>query len=114
MEFLITLTITVPEGTPSQTVDDTKKREAERAHELTERGHLLRLWTPPAEPGEWRILGLWQAQDTAEIRAILESLPLYAWTTVEMTPLTQHPNDPAIIKELTTSARDRPSTTKLG
>ena len=95
MEFLTTLTITVPEGTPGRTVDDTKAREAERAHELAEDGHLLRLWTPPAEPGEWRTLGLWQAQDAAEMQAILASLPLYVWMTVETTPLGQHPNDPA-------------------
>ena len=113
MEFLITLTITVPEGTPGQTVEDTKAREAQRAQELTEQGHLLRLWTPPAEPGQWRIVGLWQAQDAAEMQAIVESLPLYVWTTVETTPLTQHPNDPAITKELTTSVPDRPSITTL-
>ena len=98
MEFLITLTIIVPEGTPGRTVDDIKTREAERAHELAKQGHLLRLWTPPAEPSEWRTLGLWGAQDGAEMQAILESLPLYVWTTVETTPLSQHPNDPAIAK----------------
>lgn len=96
VEFLITFTITVPEGTSGQTVEDTKAREAERAHELVEQGHLLRLWTPPAERGEWRTLGLYQAQDATEMKAIVESLPLYVWMTVETTPLTQHPNDPAI------------------
>jgi len=41
-------------------------------------------------------LGLWRAQDAAEMQAIMESLPLHVWMTVETTPLTQHPNDPAI------------------
>jgi len=59
VEFLIALTITVPEGTPSQIVDETRTRETERAHELAEQGHLLRLWAPAAQPGEWRILDLW-------------------------------------------------------
>jgi muconolactone D-isomerase len=67
-----------------------------RRHALVEQGHLLRLWTPPTEPGEWRVLVLYQAQDATEMRAIVESLPLYVWMTVETTPLTQHPNDPAI------------------
>jgi muconolactone D-isomerase len=98
VEFLIALTITVPEGTPSQTVDKAKTREAERAHELAEQGHLLRLWAPPAQPGEWRILGLWRARHATELQEILESLPLNPWTTVETTPLNQHPNDPAITK----------------
>jgi muconolactone D-isomerase len=82
----------------STTLLPTKAREAERALELAGQGHLLRLWTPPAAPGEWRTLGLWRAQDADAVQAILESLPLYIWMTVETTPLTQHPNDPAITK----------------
>jgi muconolactone D-isomerase len=73
MEFLTTFTITVPAGTPDRSVDDTKAREAQRAHRLAEQGHLLRLWTPPAEPGEWRTLGLWQAQHAAEMPAIAKN-----------------------------------------
>jgi muconolactone D-isomerase len=95
VEFLTTLTITVPEGTSGQTVDDTTAREAIRARELAEQGHLLRLWKPPAEPGQWQTLGLWSAQDAAEMTAILQSLPLYIWMTVQTTPLKPHPNDPA-------------------
>jgi muconolactone delta-isomerase len=97
-EFLITLTIAVPEGTPSQTVEDRKAREAEHARELAGSGNLLRLWTPPAPAGEWRILGLWHAQDTAGMQAVLKSLPLYAWMTAETVPLSEHPNDPGSTK----------------
>jgi muconolactone delta-isomerase len=93
VEFLTTFTITIPEGTPDQAVDDTDAREAERARELARQGHLLRLWLLP---GEGRALGLWRARDTAEMQAILKSLPLDAWMNVETTPLTQHPSDPAI------------------
>ena len=49
-------------------------------------------------PGEGRSLGLWRAQDAAEMQAILESLPLDLWMTVETTPLAEHPNDPALTK----------------
>ena len=93
VEFLTTFTITIPEGTPDQAVDDTDAREAERARELARQGHLLRLWLLP---GEGRALGLWRARDTAEMQEILKSLPLDAWMNVETTPLTQHPSDPAI------------------
>jgi muconolactone delta-isomerase len=93
-EFLTTFTITVPEGTSSQDVDDAEGREAERAHELAEQGHLLRLWTLPVKRGGSRALGLWRAQDAPEMQAILESLPLDVWMTVETTPLTRHPSDP--------------------
>ncbi len=90
-----TFTVTIPEGTPAQTVEDTKAREAERAYELAGQGHLLRLW---ALPGEGRSLGLWRAQDAAEMQAILKSLPLDAWMTVQTRPLTRHPSDPATAK----------------
>ncbi len=91
-EFLTTFTLTIPAGTPAQTVEDTKAHEAERAYELAAQGHLLRLW---ALPGDGRSLGLWRAQDAAGMQAILKSLPLDAWMTVQTKPLTRHPSDPA-------------------
>jgi muconolactone delta-isomerase len=91
-EFLTTFTITVPEGTPGQVVSQTEAREAERAHELAEQGHLERLWML----GPGHVLGLWQASDPAEMQAILKSLPMDSWMNVQTTPLTEHPNDPAI------------------
>jgi muconolactone delta-isomerase len=94
-EFLTTFTVTIPDGTPAQTVEDTKAREAERVYELAGQGHLLRLW---ALPGKGRALGLWRAQDAAEMQAILKSLPLDAWMTVQTRPLTRHPSDPATAK----------------
>jgi muconolactone delta-isomerase len=93
-EFLTTFMITVPEGTSGQDVDDAEAREADRAHELADQGHLLRLWTLPASQGESRTLGLWRVQDAAEMQAILVSLPLDIWMSVETTPLTRHPSDP--------------------
>jgi muconolactone delta-isomerase len=91
-EFLTTFTITIPAGTPSETVEETEAREAQRAKELAGQGYLLRLW---ALPGQGRALGLWQARDAAEMRAILKSLPLDTWMTVQTVPLAPHPSDPA-------------------
>ena len=92
-EFLTTFTAAIPAGTPGQAVVDTEAREAERAHELARQGHLVRLWVLP---GQGRSLGLWRARDAAEMQATIQSLPLFAWMIVEITPLTQHPSDPAI------------------
>jgi len=92
-EFLTTFTTSVPEGTPRSAVENTEAREAQRAKELAGQGHLLRLWILP---GESRALGLWRARDAAEMQVILKSLPLDAWMTVETTPLTEHPSDPAL------------------
>jgi muconolactone delta-isomerase len=94
-EFLTTCTVAIPPGIPAQTVEDTKAREAEREYDLAGQGRLLRLWELP---GRGRSLGLWRVRDAAEMEAILKSLPLQAWMTVQTTPLTQHPSDPATAK----------------
>ena len=96
-QFLTTFATAIPQGTPGQAVDDAQAREAERAHELAGQGRLVRLWVLP---GQGRALGLWRAQDPDEMQAILESLPLYPWMTVQTTPLTAHPSDPALANRL--------------
>jgi muconolactone delta-isomerase len=94
LEYLVTMTTHVPDGTPEQAVDDLRAREAARSRELAAEGHLLRLWRPPLRPGEWRTLGLFAAQDADELERALASMPLRVWRTDGVTPLANHPNDP--------------------
>ncbi len=95
MEYLVTMTTHVPDGTPAQAVDDIRAREAAHSGELAATGHLLRLWRPPLQPGEWRTLGLFAAADGGQLEDVLASMPLRVWRTDEVTPLSPHPNDPA-------------------
>jgi muconolactone delta-isomerase len=95
MEYLVTMTTRVPAGTPDAAVQDIRAREAARSRELAAQGHLLRLWRPPLQPGEWRSLGLFAAGDADRLEAVLASMPLRVWRTDEVTPLAPHPNDPA-------------------
>ena len=97
MEYLVTMTTRVPVGTSPEAVDDTRVREAAHSRELAEQGHLLRLWRPPLQPGEWRTLGLFAAADGDELERVLASMPLRVWRTDEVTPLLPHPNDPAAV-----------------
>jgi len=95
MEYLVTMTTHVPDGTSEAAVQDIRNREAARSRELAAQGHLLRLWRPPLQPGEWRTLGLFAADDGAQLEKVLASMPLRVWRTDEVTPLSPHPNDPA-------------------
>jgi muconolactone delta-isomerase len=96
MEYLVTMTTNVPDGTPDQAVADVRAREAAHSSELAAHGHLLRLWRPSLRPGEWRSLGLFAATDTAQLEEVLASMPLRVWRTDEVTPLSPHPNDPGL------------------
>ena len=96
MDYLVTMTTHVPAGTPEQAVEDIRAREAAHSRELAAAGHLLRLWRPPLQPGEWRSLGLFAAGDPAQLEEVLASMPLRVWRTDEVTPLAPHPNDPGL------------------
>jgi len=95
MEYLVTMTTHVPDGTPDKTVDDVRAREGVHTRELAAQGHVLRLWRPPLAPGEWRTLGLFAAADAADLERVLASMPLRVWRRDEVKELTSHPNDPA-------------------
>jgi muconolactone D-isomerase len=97
MEYLVTMTTHVPDGTPDQAVDDVRAREAAHSRDLAAAGRLLRLWRPPLQQGEWRSLGLFAAADGGQLEEVLASMPLWVWRTVETTPLSRHPSDPARI-----------------
>jgi muconolactone delta-isomerase len=94
MEYLVTMTTRVPDGTSSEDVDDVRSREAAHTRELAERGRVLRLWRPPLAPGEWRTIGLFVADDPDDLARTLASMPLGVWRTDDPTPLAPHPNDP--------------------
>ena len=96
MEYLVDMTTHVPDRTPPQAIDDIRTRESKRAQQLAAQGHLLRLWHPPLQPGQWRSLALFACDDSDDLTRILTTMPPHAWRTDEVTSLTRHPNDPAL------------------
>ena len=96
MQYLVTMTTHVPDGTADQAVDEVKAREAAHSRDLAAQGNLLRLWRPPLRPGEWRTLGLFVAADADQLEKVLSGMPLRVWRSDEVTPLSPHPNDPAM------------------
>lgn len=98
MEFLVTMTTRVPEGVQSSEVDEVRAREAAHTAELAQQGRLLRLWRPPLKPGEWRTLGLFDAEDESALEEVLASMPLRVWRTDTVVPLAPHPNDPGRVR----------------
>lgn len=90
MEFLVEFEITVPEGTPDAEAKRRAEAEAVAAAELVAHDHLIRVWAVQA-----KVLGLYRAADRATLDGLLAALPLHDWMKISVTPLGQHPNDPA-------------------
>src|SRR6478736_1046426 len=95
MEFLVEFGVNVPDGAPASEVEARTSAEASAAARLVDQGHLVRLWKPPAAPGESKALGLYRADSQAQLAGLLGALPLSDWMQVTVTPLRPHPNDPA-------------------
>ena len=94
MEYLVTMTTRVPAGVSEEAVTEVRAREAAHTHDLAREGRVLRLWRPPLEPGEWRTIGLFTADNPADLEHVLASMPLRIWRTDDVTALGAHPNDP--------------------
>src|SRR5712691_3185506 len=102
MEFLVEFEVNVPDGAPASEVEARNNAEASAAARLVDEGHLVRLWKPPAAPGQTKALGLYRADSKEELAGLLGALPLYDWMNITVTPLEPHPNDP--VPQATVSA----------
>jgi muconolactone D-isomerase len=96
MEYLVDMVTSVPEGTSEDEVNEVRAREAVNSAKLAEQGHLLRLWRPPLKPDEWRTWALFRADDAEQLERVLATMPLRVWRQDSVTPLSPHPNDPAL------------------
>jgi muconolactone D-isomerase len=107
MEFLVEFEVNVPDGALASEVDPRYSAEATAAARLVDEGHLVRLWKPPAEPGETKALGLYRADSEQQLAGLLAALPLYDWMHITVTPLKPHPNDPVSEATVSPAARSR-------
>jgi muconolactone delta-isomerase len=113
VEYLVTMSTRVHPGTTDAEVDAVRTRESARSRQLVAQGHLLRLWRPPLQPGEWRTLGLFAADDGARLEEVLASMPLRIWRSDEVTQLLPHPDDPVRSGGQPTSSRPDTGTTEF-
>jgi muconolactone delta-isomerase len=94
MEFLVEFEVNIPEGAPESDVQERVSAEAAASADLAREGHLVRLWRPPAAPGERKAVGLYRADSEAQLDGLLGALPLNSWMRITVTRLEPHPNDP--------------------
>ena len=87
-EYFVSISINIP----NDLLDLESKRlvEAERIRgkELQNQGSIRRIWRIP---GTKNNIGIWAAEDATALHAMIESLPLFKFMTVKVTPLATHP-----------------------
>ena len=96
MEFFVEFEVSVPKGTPDAEVKRRDDVEVAVAAELVAQGHLRRVWKKRVSGDVTNVLGLYRADNEAQLDGLLDSLPLAEWMHVTVTRLDPHPNDPAL------------------
>ena len=94
MEFLVDFQSHIPREASEAEVEARYAAEAAASAKLAREGHLIRLWRPPMAPGERKALGLYRADNEAQLDNLVSALPLHEWMQVTVTPLEPHPSDP--------------------
>ena len=87
MEFLVEFDVNIPEGTPDSEVKRRDDAEAAAAAKLVEQGNLERVWKKRVSGNGTNVLGLYRADNEAQLDGFLESLPLAEWMHVTVTRL---------------------------
>ncbi|WP_285773613.1 muconolactone Delta-isomerase family protein [Microtetraspora sp. NBRC 13810] len=90
MEFLVRSENRLPASTPAEQREELRRAERARAVELREAGILKRLWRVP---GRTATIGLYEADDPAELHDALMSLPMAPWLDVTVEALATHPQE---------------------
>ena len=67
MEYLVEFEVNVPGGIPAPQVQDREDAEATAAARLADEGRLVRVWRRPVAAGEARVLGVYRADDRAQL-----------------------------------------------
>jgi muconolactone delta-isomerase len=98
MEFLVQFEFEIPAGVAKPEIEERETAEAAAAELLADEGHLVRLWKVPTGDSPTKVLGLYRVKGREELEALLSALPLYEWMQTSITPLFQHPNDPAVLR----------------
>ena len=89
MLFAVTMQVNLPHDLDPQVRADLLQREGAYSKQQQEAGRWPHLWRIA---GQYANLSIIDAQDNAQLHEILSGLPLFPYMTIDVKPLTQHPN----------------------
>lgn len=93
MLFHVRMDVAIPHDLDPGHREDLIATEKKRALELQRTGVWRHLWRVV---GHYSNISIFDVDTNDGLHAILESLPLHPYMTIEVTPLAQHPSDRAV------------------
>ncbi|AFK72716.1 muconolactone Delta-isomerase [Pseudomonas fulva] len=89
MLYHVKMDVNIPRDIPLETVEAIKAAEKKRATELQEAGKWPHLWRIV---GQYSNISIIDVESNDELHALLSSLPLFPFMTIQVTPLAKHPS----------------------
>jgi muconolactone D-isomerase len=81
--------VKIPDSLPAERADAIKTAEKARAIEIQKSGKWPHLWRVV---GRYANVSIFDVEGNDELHALLSSLPLFPYMTIQVTPLAQHPS----------------------
>ncbi|NUA29927.1 muconolactone Delta-isomerase [Cupriavidus basilensis] len=89
MLYQVQMEVKIPDSLPAEQADAIKAAEKARAIEIQKSGKWPHLWRVV---GRYANVSIFDVESHDELHALLSSLPLFPYMTVQVTPLAQHPS----------------------
>ncbi len=89
MLYHVQMDVKIPDSLPAEQADAIKAAEKARAIEIQRSGKWPHLWRVV---GRYANVSIFDVQSNDELHALLSSLPLFPYMTIQVTPLAQHPS----------------------
>ena len=96
MRFLLNIRVELPGEWTQEKRADLVRRETEAAVALMHRKVLRRIFRVVGQQANFSI---WEANTPEELHAVLQSLPMYPFMTITVTPIIKHPVEETYEKE---------------
>lgn len=96
MLYLVKMDVDIPSHLSPADVATAKATEKARAQELQRDGRWVHLWRVV---GRYSNYSVFNVDSNDELHDILQTLPLYPYMHIEVTPLAQHPSALSTISE---------------
>ena len=89
MLYHVRMDVHVPHDMEADRFELLKAQEKARAQELQRRGKWRHLWRVA---GQYSNVSIFDVADHDELHAVLSTLPLFPFMTIQVTPLARHPS----------------------
>jgi len=89
MLYCVRMDVNIPRDIPAEEVEAIKAAEKARAIEIQQSGKWPHLWRVV---GQYSNISVFDVQSNDELHALLSSLPLFPFMTLQVTPLARHPS----------------------